>query len=104
MCAHKGGKSIQKANCSLRPWAMKKWERQCRKRKRGEGLDSMFPFACYVLRRNNMIAAKLTCSKYSTDYTSQAEETERESWDNTRSKSTTAEPLPLVFNFLDSEL
>ena len=30
MCAHKEGKSIQKANCSLRPWAMKKRRRRRR--------------------------------------------------------------------------
>ena len=32
MCAHKERKSIQKANCSLRPWAMKKRRRKTRRR------------------------------------------------------------------------
>lgn len=51
MCAHKGGKSIQKANCSLRPWAIRKWETA--QREIGEGVDNMFPLLLNTERNNN---------------------------------------------------
>ena len=57
VCSQRG-ESIQKANCSLRPWAMKKWERQreTAERERGKGVDNMFPLLLYT-ERNNMITA-----------------------------------------------
>lgn len=62
VCSQRG-KSIQKANCSPRPWAMKKWDRQ-RQTVQARGLTTCF-LCCYT-ERNNMITAPVTCSKYNT--------------------------------------
>lgn len=51
VCSQRG-KSIQKANCSLRPWAKKKWERQretVQREKEARGLTTCF-LCSYILR------------------------------------------------------